>query len=62
MLWHVHPVFHLVVLQVWCMNFEIVLSLMNLFVALISFLRYVGTLLMVMFLHQYHACLLHHNY
>jgi len=44
------------------MNFEIVLSLMNLLVALISFLRYVGTLLMVMFLQYYHACLLHHDY
>jgi len=45
------------------MNFcEIVLSLMTLLMALIFFWKYVGTLFMVMFLHQYHACLLHRHY
>jgi len=35
---------------------------MILLLALISFLRYVGTLHMVMFLHQYHAYLLDYDY
>jgi len=49
--------------SIWCMNFsDIVLSLMTLLVALIFFLKYVNTLLMVMFLHQYHAYLLQHDY
>jgi hypothetical protein len=51
------------VLQVWCMSFYgINLSLMILLVVLISFLRYVGTLFVVMFLHQYHTYLLHYDY
>jgi hypothetical protein len=45
------------------MNFcEIVLSLIILLIALIFFLRDVGISLIVMFLHQYHVCLLHHDY
>jgi hypothetical protein len=44
------------------MNFEIVLSLMIFVLALISFLKYVGTLCMVMFLHQYHTYLLDRDY
>ncbi len=62
MFWHVHPIFHLVIFQIWCMNFEIVLSLMIFVLALISFLKYVGTLCMVMFLHQYHTYLLDRDY
>jgi len=63
MLWHVHHVFHPIILWIWCMNFyEIVLFLMILQMILIFFLRYVGISLMVMFLHQYHAYLLHRNY
>jgi hypothetical protein len=50
--WLIPHVFHLVVLWVWCMNFcDVVLSLMTLVVSLISYWRYVGTLLVVMFLH-----------
>ncbi len=61
--WHVFHIFHLVILRVWCMNFcKIVLSLMILLVALIYFLKYVNTLLVVMFFHQYHTCLLHYDY
>jgi len=42
--------------------YGIALSLMTLLITLISFLRYVGTLFMVMFLHKDHAFLLHHDY
>jgi hypothetical protein len=39
------------------MNFcNIVLSLMTLLVALMFVLKYAGTSLVVMFLHQYHTC------
>jgi len=45
------------------LNFgDIFLSLMILLMALIFVLKYVSTLLVVMFLHQYHACLLQHDY
>jgi hypothetical protein len=63
MFWCIHHIFHSTVLRIWCMNFcDIVLSMITLLVPLIFVFKYACTLLVVKFLHQYHACLLQHDY